>query len=315
MQQHQRLPSINEIFRSSPLGEQTTVPSPPPMPTWGQRFQGFHDVPGYQPQPGYQGYQVPIYAAAPRAPPPFNFNEFSRTVRQEGPDSMLAQASVGELAEIRQNCIFAINSIDLYQWQQRQPPQAITPEMVNAHTPVNPNTPIDPHTPINPHTPIQEIHTPIQEMHPVQVRRSSDCGRVNKPRPKRHRHTQSDTMASSANKHIKETLAHADDQLSKGETISCRVEPIKLAKDNSNQNFAPHGVLQQDLSIDKKTCCMQCGARSTPEWRRGPHNAKTLCNACGLFHNKLVRKFGIEKAANLMLKRRAHGKPTNRTIY
>jgi len=28
--------------------------------------------------------------------------------------------------------------------------------------------------------------------------------------------------------------------------------------------------------------CKNCGAKSTPEWRRGPEGPHTLCNACGL---------------------------------
>ncbi|KAJ3398549.1 hypothetical protein HDV05_002438 [Chytridiales sp. JEL 0842] len=35
--------------------------------------------------------------------------------------------------------------------------------------------------------------------------------------------------------------------------------------------------------------CMQCYVTSTPEWRRGPYGARTLCNACGLMYAK-VRK-------------------------
>ena len=28
--------------------------------------------------------------------------------------------------------------------------------------------------------------------------------------------------------------------------------------------------------------CHSCNIRETPEWRRGPDGARTLCNACGL---------------------------------
>ena len=36
--------------------------------------------------------------------------------------------------------------------------------------------------------------------------------------------------------------------------------------------------------------CQACGTSETPEWRRGPDGARTLCNACGLHYAKLVRK-------------------------
>ncbi|ORY90607.1 hypothetical protein BCR41DRAFT_315690 [Lobosporangium transversale] len=28
--------------------------------------------------------------------------------------------------------------------------------------------------------------------------------------------------------------------------------------------------------------CLSCDSSDTPEWRRGPDGARTLCNACGL---------------------------------
>ncbi|KAI7886185.1 hypothetical protein K492DRAFT_203504 [Lichtheimia hyalospora FSU 10163] len=35
--------------------------------------------------------------------------------------------------------------------------------------------------------------------------------------------------------------------------------------------------------------CHSCHTTETPEWRRGPDGARTLCNACGLHYAKLVR--------------------------
>ncbi|KAJ1677753.1 hypothetical protein EV182_005512, partial [Spiromyces aspiralis] len=37
-------------------------------------------------------------------------------------------------------------------------------------------------------------------------------------------------------------------------------------------------------------CCRSCGISDTPEWRRGPDGARTLCNACGLHYAKLTKK-------------------------
>ena len=45
--------------------------------------------------------------------------------------------------------------------------------------------------------------------------------------------------------------------------------------------------------------CHSCNRAETPEWRRGPDGARTLCNACGLHYAKLTRKMGVNKAAVL----------------
>lgn len=45
--------------------------------------------------------------------------------------------------------------------------------------------------------------------------------------------------------------------------------------------------------------CHSCNRAETPEWRRGPDGARTLCNACGLHYAKLTRKMGQNKAAAL----------------
>lgn len=47
--------------------------------------------------------------------------------------------------------------------------------------------------------------------------------------------------------------------------------------------------------------CHRCETTETPEWRRGPNGLRTLCNACGLFHAKLVRRKGAAWAAEEVL--------------
>lgn len=44
--------------------------------------------------------------------------------------------------------------------------------------------------------------------------------------------------------------------------------------------------------------CHSCHRVETPEWRRGPDGARTLCNACGLHYAKLTRKSNPSKPAN-----------------
>lgn len=46
--------------------------------------------------------------------------------------------------------------------------------------------------------------------------------------------------------------------------------------------------------------CHSCNRAETPEWRRGPDGARTLCNACGLHYAKLTRKqSNANKSANV----------------
>ncbi|KAF8251072.1 hypothetical protein K440DRAFT_97438 [Wilcoxina mikolae CBS 423.85] len=42
--------------------------------------------------------------------------------------------------------------------------------------------------------------------------------------------------------------------------------------------------------------CHSCHRAETPEWRRGPDGARTLCNACGLHYAKLTRKLSKNPA-------------------
>ncbi|KAL8672369.1 MAG: hypothetical protein Q9168_003165 [Polycauliona sp. 1 TL-2023] len=58
--------------------------------------------------------------------------------------------------------------------------------------------------------------------------------------------------------------------------------------------------------------CHSCNRAETPEWRRGPDGARTLCNACGLHYAKLTRKNGTKPSAtgsNLRPKELSQGSP------
>jgi len=52
--------------------------------------------------------------------------------------------------------------------------------------------------------------------------------------------------------------------------------------------------------------CLSCGVKQTPEWRRGPAGAKTLCNACGLHWAKVLKAEGKgdQKKAHLLEQKR-----------
>ena len=110
-------------------------------------------------------------------------------------------------------------------------------------------------------------------------------------------------------------IRHARTSNVPGESVSLQVIPVKPnTKPNSNLMFNSQGTLQPDLSIKVKMVCQHCGSTSTPEWRKGPEDARTLCNACGLFHTKLVKKMGSEAAAKELKRRRDQGEQTNRRI-
>lgn len=59
--------------------------------------------------------------------------------------------------------------------------------------------------------------------------------------------------------------------------------------------------------------CLHCSATDTPEWRKGPVGPTTLCNACGLFYKKLIRKFGGD-TADVIMKARQIEDPHDRKV-
>lgn len=69
--------------------------------------------------------------------------------------------------------------------------------------------------------------------------------------------------------------------------VGVRRRPLPAYTDNFLQKAAPPGR------------CHSCSRAETPEWRRGPDGARTLCNACGLHYAKLMRKTGVNKASSL----------------
>ncbi|KAL7321702.1 white collar 2 type of transcription factor [Mucor circinelloides] len=87
-------------------------------------------------------------------------------------------------------------------------------------------------------------------------------------------------------------------------TISTSTMPIKTtattttasysSSDNTLMNL-PDVVRKDKWKRRKKQpnveyLCTDCGATSSPEWRKGPHGPKTLCNACGLRWAKKNKK-------------------------
>lgn len=102
-----------------------------------------------------------------------------------------------------------------------------------------------------------------------------------------------------------------------GESISLQVEPLKTSNyaTVNSVHYYPRGKLQPELSFKVRTTCSQCGSEKTPEWRKGPESVPTLCNACGLFYNKLIKKYGAFEAESELGRRKRDGEPNNRKLY
>lgn len=96
-----------------------------------------------------------------------------------------------------------------------------------------------------------------------------------------------------------------------GEHISFRVKPqiltekgVKVAEQIRPPKRGAQGQLHPELSAKKDLFCSQCGTKDTPEWRKGPLGARTLCNACGLYLAKLYKKMDQEEADEYFLSKK-----------
>lgn len=83
--------------------------------------------------------------------------------------------------------------------------------------------------------------------------------------------------------------------------VSAKKSVEKPLSDSSRKNS--YGTME----------CVHCTRKDTPEWRRGPYGNRTVCNACGLFYGKLIRKFGVQKA-NIIMHYRKSTLPEDRRV-
>jgi len=75
-------------------------------------------------------------------------------------------------------------------------------------------------------------------------------------------------------------------------SASSTPEPAK----SGNWNKKNRGKKRSKYA-DLDLMCLSCGVKQTPEWRRGPAGAKTLCNACGLHWAKVLKAEGKSGSA------------------
>ncbi|CCE64049.1 hypothetical protein TPHA_0G02130 [Tetrapisispora phaffii CBS 4417] len=111
--------------------------------------------------------------------------------------------------------------------------------------------------------------------------------------------------------------AVATDTISKQHSAT----PDATSSDQGSSNGTRHNSVTEELLIAEsmrkneitKMACVHCNDHDTPEWRKGPYGNRTLCNACGLFYRKLIKKFGL-KSANLVMRYRKNISPHDRRV-
>ncbi|KAK9421510.1 putative GATA-type domain-containing protein [Seiridium unicorne] len=72
-------------------------------------------------------------------------------------------------------------------------------------------------------------------------------------------------------------------------------DDVSLYGDGMKQHYGLGEVKKRRGRAAPPGRCHSCNRIDTPEWRRGPDGARTLCNACGLHYAKLERKRQMEQ--------------------
>ncbi|APA16187.1 hypothetical protein sscle_16g109570 [Sclerotinia sclerotiorum 1980 UF-70] len=84
---------------------------------------------------------------------------------------------------------------------------------------------------------------------------------------------------------------HAADEQSRGARLAPDYDDESIyGDDRHHQNFGGPDNKKRRGRAAPPGRCHSCNRAETPEWRRGPDGARTLCNACGLHYAKLTRK-------------------------
>ncbi|KAL6908290.1 hypothetical protein GGI43DRAFT_379154 [Trichoderma evansii] len=71
-------------------------------------------------------------------------------------------------------------------------------------------------------------------------------------------------------------------------------QDVQMYNDSMKQPYGMTEVKKRRGRAAPPGRCHSCNRIDTPEWRRGPDGARTLCNACGLHYAKLERKRQLE---------------------
>ncbi|KAF9273795.1 hypothetical protein BGZ68_001205 [Mortierella alpina] len=94
-------------------------------------------------------------------------------------------------------------------------------------------------------------------------------------------------------------------------TANMMIDRSKMVLDSSNKTLAanenngrdgdapPQKYRKRAKRTQPPGRCLSCDSSVTPEWRRGPDGARTLCNACGLHYAKLLKRQNQQQAKQL----------------
>ncbi|CAO3669729.1 unnamed protein product [Rhizopus microsporus] len=96
---------------------------------------------------------------------------------------------------------------------------------------------------------------------------------------------------------------------------SSKYEMIRQARNLQDSSMRPKYRRRNKRNMIGQRC-HSCNTTETPEWRRGPDGARTLCNACGLHYSKLLRKgsLTVQTHSYLLDSQSAEMKKTPRVI-
>ncbi|KAK4031885.1 hypothetical protein C8A01DRAFT_51182 [Parachaetomium inaequale] len=72
-------------------------------------------------------------------------------------------------------------------------------------------------------------------------------------------------------------------------------EDVSMCGDGIKPAYAIQEVKKRRGRAAPPGRCNSCNRVDTPEWRRGPDGARTLCNACGLHYAKLERRRQLDQ--------------------
>lgn len=72
---------------------------------------------------------------------------------------------------------------------------------------------------------------------------------------------------------------------------------LSMTRGNSEDiDVSAGGFSTKGQRVKDTLRCHSCNRAETPEWRRGPDGARTLCNACGLHYARPSKAVGSNRA-------------------